>query len=187
MKALVLASDKAELKGLGDRYETRVIGIGLVMAAINATRAIIECNPDIVVNIGSCGGGDDVEIGDVVMCDRVITMDQDLSLYRLPPGSTIDERRTTVGEVNLFSTERHLLLSSSRFASTLSSLHPDVYDMEGYAVALASQKLGRKCAIFKLVTDKVGVEVNLGEYSKNLRTMKEELHRRLEEFLSSLA
>ena len=185
MKALILASDKAELKGLGDRFETRVIGTGLVMAAVNATRAIIECNPDIVINIGSCGGGENVEIGDVVMCDRVITLDQDLSLYKLPPGSTIDENRTTVGEVSLFSTEKHLLLSSSRFASCISDLHPDVYDMEGYAVALAARKLGRKCAIFKLVTDKVGVKVDLGEYSRNLRTMKMELHRRVEEFLSS--
>lgn len=187
MTALILASDKAELKGLRDRYDTRVIGTGLVMAAVNATRAIMECNPDIVVNIGSCGGGENVEIGDVVMCDRVVTLDQDLSLYRLPLGSTIDESRTTVGELKLFSTERHLLLSSSGFATAISDLHPDVYDMEGYAVALASQKCGRKCAIFKLVTDKVGIKVNLGEYSKNLRTMKEELHRKVEEFLSSLA
>lgn len=187
MKVLILASDKAELKGLRDRYETRVIGTGLVMAAVNATRAIMECNPDIVVDIGSCGGGENVEIGDVVMCDRVATMDQDLSLYRLPPGSTIDETRTTVGELSLFSNEHHLLLSSSRFASELSDLHPDVYDMEGYAVALAACKCGRKCSIFKLVTDKVGVKVDLGEYSRNLRTMKENLHRKVEEFLSSLA
>ena len=187
MKALILASDKAELKGLGDRYETRVIGTGLVMAAVNATKAIMECNPDVVLNIGSCGGGENVEIGDVLMFDKVMTVDQNLTLYKLPLGSTIDENRTTVGELNLFSTEKHLLLSSSGFASELSSQHPDGYDMEGYAVALASQKLGKRCVIFKLVTDKVGIKVNLGEYSKNLRMMKQELHRRAEEFLSSLA
>ena len=186
MKALILASDKAELKGLRDKYDTCTIGTGLVMAAVNATRAILEVQPDIVINVGSSGGGENVDIGDVLMIDRVITSDQDLTLYHLPEGATIDEKRATVGELRCFSTESHLLLSSSRFASVISDRHPDCYDMEGYAVALAAEKLGVKCAIFKLVTDKVGVKVNLGEYSKNLRDMRSQLSRKVEEFLSSL-
>lgn len=185
MKVLFLASDRAELKGLPESVECRAIGTGLVMAAVNATKAIMETEADIVVNIGSAGGSASHSPGDVLMIGRVFTTDQDLSAYRLPPGSTIDEGRATVGEIRLPSDEENSLLSSSRFSSVPSDLMPDCYDMEGYAVALAADRLKKKCIVFKLVTDIVGERVSIGEYSRNLRIWRSRLQERAMEYLFS--
>lgn len=187
MKILVLSSDKAEFKGLTDRFICRPVGVGLCMAAVNSTIAILEEKPDLVINIGSSGAGAGHEIGEVLEIGEVSTFDQDLSLYRLSPGATLDERRSTISSLRLRSTSSYRALSSSRFACQLdSSGRFDVYDMELYSVALAGAKTGVPVSSFKLVTDIVGESVRISDYSERLRRMRSLLLEKVEAYLDAL-
>lgn len=62
-------------------------GIGKVNAAIGTTILLHEFNPDCVINTGSAGGFDpSLAVGDVVISDRVIHHDADLTIFGYQPG-----------------------------------------------------------------------------------------------------
>lgn len=62
-------------------------GIGKVNAAIGTTILLHEFNPDCVINTGSAGGFDPLlKVGDVVISDRVLHHDADLTIFGYKPG-----------------------------------------------------------------------------------------------------
>ncbi len=62
-------------------------GIGKVNAAIGTTILLHQFEPDCVINTGSAGGFDPtLAVGDVVISDRVIHHDADLTIFGYQPG-----------------------------------------------------------------------------------------------------
>lgn len=62
-------------------------GIGKVNAAIGTAILLHEFKPDCVINTGSAGGFDpELTVGDVVISDRVLHHDADLTIFGYQPG-----------------------------------------------------------------------------------------------------
>lgn len=180
-KVLLVASDKGELKGFGDGYIKVVSGVGPIMSAAASALWIEREKPDLVVSIGSAGAiNPALEIGEAYSFSSVVTPDQDLSAFHVAKGSTLDERRTTIGEIRTLSLDSGLRLSSSAsFTSDtsefLEKMHVDATDMEAYGVAVACRKMEVEFASVKLITDIVGDKSGVGKVSFNLRRGRERL------------
>ena len=77
-KILVVASDKAEIKGLGGDFLTLVSGVGPIFAAARASGEIARTGAEVVVSVGTCGSMGRIKRGEVVSFSTVVTPDQDL-------------------------------------------------------------------------------------------------------------
>lgn len=173
-KVLILASDRAELASFPNSFITRSTGVGLEAAAIIASEAIVKEKPELVINIGSAGAKSTVaKIGEIVRIKEVYNLDYDLTSYRLPKYSTLDENRATVTSLSL-QADGLILGSSNKFA-TRAVDNIDIYDMEGYGVALAARHFGLPCAIFKGISDIVGSAPALSDYRQLLKQLRLEL------------
>ncbi len=186
-KVLVVASDSNELKGLDERWERCITGVGPVMAAVQTALAIERYKPDVVVSTGSAGSLGSFRKGDVVSFSSVVTPDQDLTSFRVALGSTIGPDRATVGE--LFTLDResgYVLYSSGKFSSDILPSHrtlkADAADMEAYGAALAARYTGVGFYIVKLITDIVGDRSDVGDVLFSYREGRE----RVFSFLSSI-
>ena len=129
-KILVVASDKAELKGLNGDFLTLVSGVGPILASAKTAGAIVMTGAEVVVSIGSCGSLGRIKRGEVVSFSNVVTPDQDLSSMHLSLGSTIDWNHSTIRELRTADRKSGLtLLSSGTFTSSyrdvFSSFSPD--------------------------------------------------------------
>ncbi len=186
MRALIVASSREELSAFqDDRYIKVVTGTGLCLAAIETVRSIIEYSPDIVINVGSAGClNGRHKIGSVISFKEVYNRDQDLTSYHLPPYSTLNKDGSTLGPVSLLGKE-NTLISSSAFTVTPDA-SADAADMECYAVALAAERMGRKTASFKLITDIVGEKPLISDYRRILREGRLLLEGEVRKFLDSL-
>ena len=188
MKALIAASSREELSSFKDeRYVKVVTGVGLSLAAVNTVKAIIEFDPDIVINIGSAGSLKSCHpVGSVLSFSSVYCKDQNLSLYHLAPYATIMSDGSTVREMKLIGDE-NILLSSSSFSSEKDDVvNADAADMECYSVALASYLCQKRCASFKLITDIVGERPLISDYKRILREGRIHLEEEVRRFLANI-
>ncbi len=180
-RVLLLASDKGELKGFGDEYLKAITGVGPVMAAATAAMYIERYKPDLVVNVGSAGAVlESLNVGDAYSFSTIVTPDQNLSAFHVKLGSTLDDKRTTVGALSSLDSESGLVLGSSgTFYKTIQGWHKDMSvdsaDMEGYGVAVACVKAGVPFLCIKLITDKLGDGSSVGKINFNLRAGRENL------------
>ena len=176
MKVLVLCSDRAEgALFTEDVYTVRVTGVGKENALLNAVFAIQETDPDLVVNVGTCGAKKgSAEIGDVCRVRRVINRDCDLTMYRLPKYTTLGANRSTEGPLDI-GTEGKVLASGDAL-STTSLEEADLYDMEAFGIAKACRALNKELAVLKGVSDIVGEHVTLSDYRKVLKKLAADLH-----------
>ena len=183
-KILVVASDKAELKGLKGDFLTLVSGVGPILASAMTAGAIVMTGAEVVVSIGSCGSLGRIKRGEVVSFSNVVTPDQDLSSMHLSLGSTIRELRTADRKSGL------TLLSSGTFTSSyrdvFSSFSPDCVDMEAYGVGMAALSQGIPFYAIKLVTDIVGDHSTVGDISFSMREGRARLFQVLQELGDSL-
>ena len=184
---LLVASDRNELKGLDDKWQKCVCGVGPIMAALHTAVAIEKYRPDTVVSVGSAGSLGRFKKGDVVSFSTVVTPDQDLTSMHVALGSTIGPDRATTGE--LYTLERkngYILYSSGKFSSEVLPSHTilraDAADMEAYGVGLAAKYLGVGFYAVKLITDIVGDRAKVGDVAFSYREGRE----RLGSFLSSI-
>lgn len=173
-RILVVASDKNELKGFGDAFDTAVVGVGPIMAAAGAMYAAKETDPEVIISVGSCGSTGNLKKGEVVSFSSVVCPDQDLTVMHLAPGTTIDQRRSTVGALQTGDRKSPYILSSSgTFASEVTdmmkALHADASDMEAYGVGIVARQLGIPFFAIKLITDHIGDASTVGDISFNLR------------------
>lgn len=189
MKILVVASDKGELKGLGDEYIKVVSGVGPILAAVAATKAILSEKPDVVVSLGSAGTiNRNLKVGNAYSFGKVICPDQNLTAMHLPLGATLGKNRSTICELETRDRASRLLLSTSgKFSSEITKEHEETYadaaDMEAYGVALAAYDAGLPFYAIKLITDYVGDKSTVGDISFNLREGRERLKTLLEEVI----
>lgn len=190
-RILVVASDKAEIKGLGNDFLTLVSGVGPIMAAARTSGEIIKTKADVVISVGTCGSLGRIKKGEVVSFSKVVTPDQDLSSMHLSLGATIDWNRSTIKELTTADILSGLtLLSSGTFTSSyrdvFSSFSPDCVDMEAYGVGVAALSLGIPFYAIKLVSDIVGDHSTVGDISFSMREGRESLFEALRELRNSL-
>lgn len=190
-RILVVASDKAEIKGLGNDFLTLVSGVGPIMAAARTSGEIIKTKADVVISVGTCGSLGRIKKGEVVSFSKVVTPDQDLSSMHLSLGATIDWNRSTIKELTTADRLSGLtLLSSGTFTSSyrdvFSSFSPDCVDMEAYGVGVAALSLGIPFYAIKLVSDIVGDHSTVGDISFSMREGRESLFEALRELRNSL-
>lgn len=186
-RILLVASDKAELKGLDGDWESCVCGVGPIQSAAMTAVYASRFKSEIVVSVGSAGSLGHLKKGDVVSFSSVVTPDQDLSAMHIRLGSTIGPDRATFNTLyTLDRTSGYTLYSSGRFSSEILPSHTllkaDAADMEAYGVAMAAKCMGLGFYCVKLITDIVGDESSVGDVSFSYRAGRE----RLGEVLSSI-
>ena len=190
-KILVVASDKAEIKGLGGDFLTLVSGVGPIFAAARASGEIVKTGAEVVVSVGTCGSMGRIKRGEVVSFSTVVTPDQDLSAMHLSLGATIDWNRSTIKELRTADRKSGLtLLSSGTFTSSyrdvFSSFSPDCVDMEAYGVGVAALSFGIPFFAIKLVSDIVDDHSEVGDISFSMREGREHLFEALRALGDSL-
>lgn len=176
MKVLVLCSDRAEgALFTEEHYTVRVTGVGKENALLNAVLAIQETEPDIVLNVGTCGARKgSAGIGDVCRVKRVLNRDCDLTMYRLPKYTTLSRDRSTEGPIDIH--DEGFVLASGDALSTDTVEEAELYDMEAFGIAKACKALGKELVVLKGVSDIVGEHVTLSDYRKILRKLASDLH-----------
>jgi adenosylhomocysteine nucleosidase len=126
------------------------VGVGKVNAAQRMTQIILEEEPDVVVNFGSCGNLKDYKIGDVLKVGTVIN---DFETY----GLTNEEREIVIDEnadVKLFTTD-HFYQPFENYSSWFNQNinKCDLVDMEGFALAKVCKDFDIPFHSFKWVSD----------------------------------
>lgn len=158
-------------------------GIGKVNAAVGTTILLHEFNPDCVINTGSAGGFDpSLSVGDVVISDRVIHHDADLTIFGYQPGqlpgmppafipdadlSAIAERCISQFEgVNtvhgLIATGDSFMDAPERVAATRKTF-PEIkaVEMEAAAIAQVCHRFDIPFIVIRALSDIAGKESNV--------------------------
>ncbi|NCC65012.1 MAG: hypothetical protein EOM15_10190 [Spirochaetia bacterium] len=177
---LVLAPSRRELEGVlpiehkmitiaGKQVFSQCIGVGKVLSALNAQKAIMTYNPSLVVLVGYCGAlVQSLDILDPVLAIEVKQYDLDLCAFGLQRGFTFDQHMHVVSgccslvappltgfrQVVLGSADRFLLRSYRETHPFLTDeMCLQVSDMEGFSVALAASIHAVDCSILRVVSD----------------------------------
>lgn len=158
-------------------------GIGKVNAAIATTILIERFQPDCVINTGSAGGfSTDLEIGDVVISDRVCQHDFDLTVFGYaagqvpqmpqffePDASLLRIAEHSIHEAHDVRTARGIIASGDQFmheqaaVDAVRAKFPDLLavEMEAGAIAQVCFRYQLPFIIFRALSDIAGKESNL--------------------------
>ncbi|MBP1616594.1 MAG: Nucleoside phosphorylase [Bacteroidetes bacterium] len=134
-------------------------GIGKAKAAMMLTKAIMEEDPDLVVNIGTSGTLNH-QVGDIFVCNRFI--DRDFLTVQLPGIEyEIGFQEVLADEdiiKNWISTNATLGVCNTgdSFVTQAESICGDVVDMEAFAQAIVCKELSKPFLAVKYVTDIIG-------------------------------
>lgn len=191
-RALLLASDKRELKGFPECYLKGVIGVGPINAAINSALLIAYHNPDVVVSVGSAVAIDPaLKVGEAYSFSRVNNDVLDLRGAFLPLGASLDSAGATISELYTLDTESSLTLTTSgtytkEMRDSLSVLKSSALDMEAYSLGLTAKSFNLPFLAIKLITDSVGDNSKVSNVDIRLRLNRDRLVKKTEETLNSL-
>lgn len=191
---------------LGECFESSVPpltffhgGWGKISAAATTQFAIDHFHPDLLVNLGTCGGfAGRITRGAVILVTRTIVYD--LLEQMSDPEDAIDHYSTDLDLSWLpdplpQSVQRGLLISADRdiVANDIPGL-VDKYgavaaDWESGAIAWVAKKNGVRCLILRGVTDLVGTEGgeaygNIELFHENTKTMMNTLIEQLPDWLA---
>jgi adenosylhomocysteine nucleosidase len=143
-------------------------GWGKIAAAASAQFAISQWNPDLVVNLGTCGGLlGAVERGSVILVERTLVYDlieqmgdqqQALDAYttRLDLGWLAEPYPQTVQKGLMLSADRDIVPEQVEWLRD--HFGGIAADWESAAIAWVCSKNGVKCLILRAVSDLVGPE-----------------------------
>ena len=141
-------------------------GWGKISAAASAQYAISTWSPEIVVNLGTCGGftGTSIRKGNLILADSTLVYDiieqmgnpaeaiqayatqMDLAWVNIPPGLKVIKTR-------LISADRDII--PSQVAELIEKYDAVAADWESGAIAWVCQKNQTRCLILRGVTDLV--------------------------------
>ncbi|MBP0049199.1 5'-methylthioadenosine/S-adenosylhomocysteine nucleosidase [Marinobacterium sp. AK62] len=158
-------------------------GIGKVNAAIGTTLLLQMFKPDGVINTGSAGGFDEtLDVGDVVISERVCHHDVDLTVFGyepgqvpgLPPKFTADPLLSRFAEESIAGmssarTVRGLIATGDSFMNCPERVaetrkhFPSVkaVEMEAAAIAQTCHQFGTPFIVIRALSDIAGKESNL--------------------------
>jgi adenosylhomocysteine nucleosidase len=148
------------------------IGVGKVNAAQRLTKIILEEEPDMVINFGSCGNLKDYKIGDVLKVGTVIN---DFETY----GLTNEEREIVIDEhsdIKLFTTD-HFYQPFENYSTWYNTNinKCDLVDMEGFSLAKVCKDFGIPFHSYKWVSDDGNPDHWLDNAAKGYENFKKTL------------
>lgn len=147
-----------QLKG----YEVNYVftGIGKTKAAMSVTKAILEFDPDLVMNVGTSGTLNH-RVGDIFVCKRFI--DRDFHTVQLPNVEFevgFEEKLEAVDLIREWSSSSGVTIgvcnTGDSFVTQAESVHGDVVDMEAFAEAIVCREFNKPFLAVKYVTDLIG-------------------------------
>lgn len=147
-KLLVVCALRDEFPRPG-KYRDNLIftGVGKVNAAIHTTQAIIEYQPDLVVNVGTCGSNR-----------------SDLSGL-LEFGIFHNKDDNFNNEIIVFDSLKYTIKTSDSFQYNIGEA--DAVDMESFAIAKTCKVYNVKFRCFKYISDYLGSN-SIEEWSENV-------------------
>ena len=143
-------------------------GWGKISAAASAQYVIDNFNPDLLVNLGTCGGFEGhVEVGAITLVERAISYD----IYeQMGDAGAAVEFYTTNIDLSWLPPVEHLPLRRGIFVSGDRDIHPEdipmlierydafAGDWETAAIAWVAQKSGSKLLVLRGVSDLVSID-----------------------------
>ena len=162
LAVFAVAEEVVPLSILGWKVVTLVTGIGKSQAALHLTKAILDYQPQCVVNIGTAGTLRH-RVGDILLSREYI--DRDFQQIKLPgvgfhlqnsfplpqPIQEIFLRMQQAATV-----AQATVSTGDNFVTDTVHLIEDMVDMEGYALAAVCQELRVPLFSVKYITDIIG-------------------------------
>jgi adenosylhomocysteine nucleosidase len=134
-------------------------GIGKANAAMMLTKAILEEDPDLVINIGTSGTLNH-QVGDIFVCQRFV--DRDFLTVKLPGVEYEIDFEEALDREGIFkdwissNTTLGVCNTGDSFVTQAESIQGDVVDMEAFAQAVVCKTLNKPFVAVKFVTDVIG-------------------------------
>lgn len=171
---------KKKMFGIGCSVNFLVTGVGKIKASSALTEAVcneFEYQYDIVINVGTCGGVERVNIFDVIYNSKVKSVDVDYCGgnfdYILDEYFGVDEfiRPGIMFSNDKFLTPEYYDVISSEMNSdsdVVGMMCPITYDMETFSNAMICDKYKIKFMSLRVVTDKPIVPNSYSVFEENL-------------------
>jgi adenosylhomocysteine nucleosidase len=189
--ALNLAS--SEPPGQAERVLLFHGGWGKISAAASAQYVIDRFKPDLIINLGTCGGFEDrIERGTIILVEKTIVYD--IIEQMTDSDEAIDHYSTELElsflpQVLPFPVLRGLLVSADRdividdSPSLIEKYDAVAADWESGAIAWVAKKNGTRCLILRGVTDLVSSEAGeaYGNYDLFSQRTKEVMRKLFEQ------
>ncbi len=159
-------------------------GVGKVNAAMHTYQAILQHQPDLVINMGTAGSVDH-KLGDILVCDKFA--DREIEKVSEPLGmpyifSFAEELEKYA---YLFPDEKRFVCNSGdSFVTERLDTIGDVFDMEAVGIAQVCKLLGVPMVAVKYVSDIIGENSIKGweewliEGNKGLQLFFDEMYKR---------
>ncbi|NQG97992.1 5'-methylthioadenosine/adenosylhomocysteine nucleosidase [Streptococcus suis] len=157
-------------------------GVGKVMSAMSVAILAEKFAVDIIVNTGSAGAvAEGIAIGDVVVADRLVYHDVDLTAFGYPHGqmsgqdlyfpadsslleklAAVLKEQEQVGHIGLIATGDSFIAGQDKIAAIRSNF-PDVLavEMEGAAIAQAAVNAGKPFLVIRAMSDTAQGDANI--------------------------
>ena len=143
----------------GAEVKTVLSGIGKTNAAMNMMKALIEFQPDYVLNIGSSGTLNH-NVGDIIVSHHFVDRDLErMKLFGLEYDITTDcpkgvNVKSMISGVEV--SEDFIVNTGDDFVTAGADITGDAVDMEVFAEAMACRQMNVPMLSIKYVTDVVG-------------------------------
>jgi len=158
-KIILVSATPLEHGGLKDINGVPIfqVGIGKTNAAMNMTKIIIEENPDLVINFGSCGNLQKNKVGEIIEVGETYNnIDvRPFSEYGCTPESNECEIKLSESGIKCFSTDQIYDNTRTDYAEKYLEMIKgcDIVDMECYPLAYVCMKYGVSFKSYKWVSD----------------------------------
>lgn len=159
--AFALPQEKISITIDGCEVVPIITGVGKALSAIRTTKAILQENPDCVINIGSAGTLCH-KVGDIIVSQHFI--DRDFSKIVLP-GIEFDlhsEKKEMIQKLPSIINGKevwnadHIINTGDDFVTVDEPLQADAVDMEAFAEMMACRELNVPFFSVKYITDVLG-------------------------------
>lgn len=158
-KIILVSATPLEHGGLTDINGVPIfqIGIGKTNASMNMTKIIIEENPDLVINFGSCGNLQKYKVGEVIEVGETYNnIDvRPFAEYGCTPENNICEIKLSDSGIKCFSTDQIYDNTRTDYAEKYLEMIAgcDIVDMECYSLAYVCKQRGIPFKSYKWVSD----------------------------------
>ncbi|MBM7315281.1 5'-methylthioadenosine/adenosylhomocysteine nucleosidase [Streptococcus suis] len=157
-------------------------GVGKVMSAMSVAILAEKFAVDVIVNTGSAGAvAEGIAIGDVVVADRLVYHDVDLTAFGYPHGqmsgqdlyfpadsslleklAAVLKEQEQISHIGLIATGDSFIAGQDKIAA-IRSHFPDVLavEMEGAAIAQAAVNAGKPFLVIRAMSDTAQGDANI--------------------------
>ena len=153
-RPLFVFAMKEEAANIFDDYSLVFTGLGKVNATYALTKAIMEQNPDIIINLGTAGSTA-FNRGSVVCCPKFVQRDMDVTALGFDKFVTPFSNENTIFNYGLEmeNLANGICGSGDSFETEHKNSEYNVIDMEGYALALVAKRENLPFLCLKYISD----------------------------------